>query len=100
MRRTRTYLLRGSALLLLAAVVAGMLVSRARAHELVTKPRATRKMPDQTPADFGMPYQDVAVKTSDGFALVGWRVPSVNGATLILIHGYKDSRAILLRVAA
>ena len=39
------------------------------------KPRATVE-----PADLGRPYEEVALRTSDGVTLAGWYVPSQNGA--------------------
>lgn len=91
------------AVIALSAVVAGAggvaYKTRAEAHRLVTNPRDTRAMPRSTPADFEMPFEDVAVTTADGLRLTGWYVPSWNGATVMLVHGYKDSRGNLLGVA-
>jgi len=47
----------------------------------------TRKEPEQTPADFGLQYEQITVTTSDGLDLVGWYVPGDNGATIIAQHG-------------
>ena len=73
--------------------------TRSEAHRLVTNPRDIRMMPRATPGDRGMPFEDVALRTEDGFNLAAWFVPSWNGATVMLVHGYKDSRANLLGVA-
>lgn len=73
--------------------------TRAEAHRLLTNPREVRMMPRATPAAFGMPFEDVSVTTSDGLRLAGWFVRSWNGATVVLVHGYKDSRANLLGLA-
>lgn len=75
------------------------LVTRTRAHELITNPRDTRHVPTKTPADYGMPFEEASVTTADGLRLVGWFVPSENGASVILVHGYKDHRGSMLRVA-
>ncbi len=99
MRRWRVHALGGTLLALVLTAVALAIVTRARAHELITNPRATRKLPAKTPADAGMPFDDVTVTTSDGLTLYGWYVPSSNGASVMLIHGYKDDRASMLRVA-
>jgi pimeloyl-ACP methyl ester carboxylesterase len=93
--------------IVLVAVLSGLIAgaggiaykTRAEAHRLVTNPRDLRAMPRATPADFEMPFEDVAVTTSDGLTLRGWFVPSWNGATVLLVHGYKDSRGNLLGVA-
>src|SRR4029450_12532992 len=74
------------------------LITRARARELMTNPAATRKMSTETPADYQLAFDDVRVKTSDGLNLVGWYLPSKNGAALIVQHGYKDSRDLMLTV--
>ena len=73
--------------------------TRSEAHRLVTNPRATRMVAKWTPARFSMPFEDATVTTSDGLRLQGWHVPSWNGATVVLVHGYKDSRANLLDLA-
>jgi pimeloyl-ACP methyl ester carboxylesterase len=73
--------------------------TRSEAHRLVTNPREIRMMPRATPADRGLAFEDVELRTDDGFTLAGWFVPSWNGATVMLVHGYKDSRANLLGVA-
>ena len=88
---------------LLAAVVAGSggvaYKTRAEAHRLVTNPREIRMQPRRTPAALGLPFEDVTLTAADGIRLHGWFVPSWNGATVMLVHGYKDSRANLLGVA-
>ena len=57
------------------------------------------QVPTQTPADRGMRYEDAVVTASDGFNLHGWFVPAQPAApTVILVHGYRDSRGSLLGV--
>lgn len=99
MRRWRTLALGALAALALVGAAGAAVVTRARAHELITNPRATRHLPAKTPADYGMPYEEATVKTTDGLTLVGWFVPSQNGASLMLVHGYKDQRGSMLQVA-
>lgn len=84
--------LTGALLLVLAGGVALGRRTRSEAHRLLTNPLETRKRPLQRPSDFGLPYEDVRVKTSDGLSLVGWYVPSNNGAAVLLQHGYKSER--------
>jgi fermentation-respiration switch protein FrsA (DUF1100 family) len=92
-----------AAVVLSAVVLAGgggvAWKTRSEAHRLVTNPRETRAMPRGTPADLGMPFEDVTVTTADGLRLTGWYVPSWNGASVMLVHGYKDTRGNLLGVA-
>jgi pimeloyl-ACP methyl ester carboxylesterase len=46
-----------------------------------------------TPADFGVVYEEVAFTAVDGITLSGWFIPSQNGATVIVLHGYGAHRA-------
>ncbi len=74
-------------------------VTRNEAHKLITAPVETRKFPEETPADYNMPYEDVTITSEDGLKLVGWFVPSQNGAVIIMQHGYKSTRKELLNEA-
>jgi pimeloyl-ACP methyl ester carboxylesterase len=49
-----------------------------------------------TPADHGLPYQDVAFPTSDGFQLSGWYLRSTNRAAVVLLHGAGSTRSDVL----
>ncbi|KAA3665240.1 MAG: alpha/beta fold hydrolase [Chloroflexi bacterium] len=53
-----------------------------------------------TPTDFGIPYEAVQMISADGTALSGWYLPSQNGASVILLHGYDGHRALMLPQAA
>jgi lysylphosphatidylglycerol synthetase-like protein (DUF2156 family) len=48
---------------------------------------------DSTPADRGMPYEDVQLRTSDNVRLATWYVPSRNRAAVVLLHGAGSTRA-------
>ena len=101
MTRVRKYAL----VAVIGVVLAGAgwlgLKTRAEAHRLITNPRDTRTLPRETPADRGLVFEDVSVTTSDGLRLVGWFMPSSPGQpTIIIQHGYKDSRSIMLNLAA
>jgi uncharacterized protein len=86
---------------LIALGVTGLAgISQWEAHSLITNPRATRHVPAGTPADVQLPYENVEVTTADGLRLVAWYVPSRNGAAVMLIHGYKDQRGVLLNLAS
>jgi fermentation-respiration switch protein FrsA (DUF1100 family) len=84
----------------LLIVAAGLLsVTKNEAHKLITAPMETRNLPEETPADYDLPYEDVTIQTSDGLNLAGWFVPSQNGAVIIMQHGYKSTRKELLNEA-
>lgn len=103
MSRVRRLVVRTSLVLLIVAVAAFGWKTREEAHRLVTNPRATRKVATVTPAQRQMPYADVTVTTSDGFQLAGWFIPALPGpyarTTLMVLHGYKDSRETVLGIA-
>lgn len=45
-----------------------------------------------TPTSLGVSYEDVRLTTQDGVDLVGWYIPSHNGAAVYLIHGHGGNR--------
>lgn len=49
-----------------------------------------------TPADWGFAYDAVTFTGADGTQLSGWHIPSQNGATIILLHGYGSNRTGML----
>ena len=73
--------------------------ARTEAQKLVTNARETRKIPSETPSFRGMPFEDVRVTTADGLRLNGWFIPASTSATVMVLHGYKDSRSSMLGVA-
>ena len=73
--------------------------TKAEAHRLLTNPMATRRLPSQRPIDYGMVYDEVTAKTSDGLSLAGWFVAPKNGALILLQHGYKSARGEMLNEA-
>jgi len=82
------------------ALFVGMaFVARGQAHDLITNPIDARTALDDSPADFGLPYEDVSVTSEDGIRLVGWYVPSENGAVIMAQHGLKSDRTALLEEA-
>ncbi|MTV26106.1 hypothetical protein FTX61_11905 [Nitriliruptoraceae bacterium ZYF776] len=58
--------------------------------------RVPTPLPGRTPADVGLPYEDVSLTTGDGVTLRAWYVPSGNGAALFLLHGSGSNRADVL----
>ena len=45
-----------------------------------------------SPADVGLPYEDVVMAAAGGVTLRGWYIPSENGAAIIAIHGADGNR--------
>ncbi len=45
-----------------------------------------------TPADWGYKYESVSFTSADDIQLSGWHIPTQNGATVILLHGYNAHR--------
>ena len=99
MSRARRLALRTTLVLLVVLVSAFLWKTHAEAVRMVTNPRATRKVATMTPAAKQMAFEDVTVTTEDGLKLAGWFIPGVDHATVMLVHGYKDSRGSMLGVA-
>jgi pimeloyl-ACP methyl ester carboxylesterase len=97
-------LVKAAAILTAMVVVAGVVtlgvVTRQRAHDLITNPRGARTLPSRTPGDYGLAYEDLSVTTEGGLTLAGWFVPPANGAVVMLQHGYKANRGEMLNEAA
>lgn len=87
-----------SVLVILLVIITVVLLSRTRseAYDLLHAPIQTRNVPDETPAEYNLPFEDVEVTNGDGMKLVGWFVPSKNGAVIIMQHGYKGTRKEML----
>lgn len=88
------------AAILTVAVVALFVAMRPQGMAMVIYPMAQREQAKELPSDYGLPYEEVAVTTADGLKLVGWFIPSENGATVIAQHGYHGNRGNLLHDAA
>ncbi len=50
----------------------------------------------ELPPGADLPVEEVTITSADGVQLAGWYVPSANGATVILLHGYGGSRLDML----
>ncbi|HMB23420.1 MAG TPA: alpha/beta fold hydrolase, partial [Anaerolineales bacterium] len=48
------------------------------------------------PADLPFDVQEVTFEGGDSLKMAGWKVPSQNGATIILLHGYGGNRTAML----
>ena len=84
------------AAILVMGVVALFLAMRPYGIKAVTYPMEKRTQAERLPSDYGMPYEEVTVTTVDGLKLVGWFIPSENGATVIAQHGYHGNRGNML----
>ncbi|MBL8091663.1 MAG: alpha/beta hydrolase [Anaerolineales bacterium] len=85
---------------ILFGIFAGLLYqTRQEAIKLLTAPIETRNLPSESPADYGLPFEEVTATNGDGMRLVGWFVPSENGAVIIMQHGYKATRREMLNEA-
>jgi hypothetical protein len=89
-----------AALLTAGLAAAFLLVCKSQAHTLVTNPLVNRKVPQKTPADFQVPYEDVSVTADDGVPLVGWWLPGTTRRTVMMVPGYKGHRGQMLGIAA
>jgi fermentation-respiration switch protein FrsA (DUF1100 family) len=85
--------------ILIFAVISVLLLTKSEAHNLITAPMETRNVPQETPADYELPFEDATITSADGLRLVGWFIPSQNGAVIIMQHGYKSTRDELLNEA-
>lgn len=52
-----------------------------------------------TPADVGLPYESVSLRTDDRVQLAAWWVPSENGAAVVLLPGAGSTRTDVLQHA-
>jgi fermentation-respiration switch protein FrsA (DUF1100 family) len=55
-------------------------------------PRYQRTVED-TPANFGVPFQDIRLITTDGLTLRAWFTPTQNGNIILVAHGYGAARS-------
>ena len=53
-----------------------------------------------TPADLGLPYEDVSLTSRDGLKVAGWYIPGKRLQGIILIHGINANRVVMLPTAA
>jgi pimeloyl-ACP methyl ester carboxylesterase len=49
-----------------------------------------------TPARYGLSYQDVVLRASDGVQLSAWYLPSTNRAAVVVLHGAGSTRTDVL----
>jgi fermentation-respiration switch protein FrsA (DUF1100 family) len=78
--------------LALVVFVALALVTRSQAIDTMTHPPGDRPAIEETPADYGMAFEEVTAVSCDGLKLHGWYVPGTNGATIMMVHGTPGGR--------
>lgn len=99
MKKSNKILLTSLTGVLLAVLVAVLGITRNEGHHLITAPMASRNLPNETPADYDLPFEEVQLLSSDGTPLVAWYIAPSNGAVILLQHGYKSTREELLSEA-
>lgn len=52
-----------------------------------------------TPADRGLPYEDVSFSTAEGLTLRGWLIPGSSDEAIVLASGYRETRWNVLKYA-
>ena len=82
--------------LVIAAYLALWTVSQGVAASFPAHPA----LGSRTPADVGLGYTSVTLRTSDGVKLAAWWVPSRNRAAVGLLHGAGSTRTAVLDHAA
>ena len=88
----------------LLAVPAALVLLQFVLLPLTVAAHATNRPPGPpgtgTPAQYGLAYQDVAFRTTDGARLSAWYIPSRNGAAVVLLPGAGETRTAVLGQAA
>lgn len=63
--------------------------------------RAPRRVERGSPADFGLPHEEVRIATVDGKGLFAWWLPGAAAApSVILLHGWGGNAELMLPLAA
>jgi len=94
MKRTYKMILIGTGLLALLMVVGLAWMARTQAARLIQHPSdAPTRFPSRTPEALDLAYEEVQVNTADGLKLVGWYLPSRNGAAILVQHGFRGNRS-------
>lgn len=62
--------------------------------------RAPRRIEQGSPADVGLPYREIAIRTVGGKRLFAWWLPAADAApTIILLHGWGGNAELMLPLA-
>ncbi len=76
---------------LLAGLVTFYIINAYVAGRRYSRP-ARMRISFADPAERGLEYEDVTLRSGDGMTLAGWYIPSKNRAAVILLHGYGGNR--------
>ena len=98
MSRAKRIALWSAALVFVVAGAGTAKDTKDEAHKLLTNPRATRYVSEQTPADRGLKYEDLTTTSSDGTVLRGWFIPADSPRLILVQHGYKDRLQSMLNL--
>ena len=82
----------GFLVILVLAVGIVLLFTRSIAWDMVYHPLEERPEFVETPADYGLSFEEVSTTTEDGLELFGWFIPGENGATVMVAHGSPGGR--------
>lgn len=92
-RRWRVLALVAAAVLLVLFILLPFAVAWSLLHP-------PRNQSATTPADLGFAYEELALRSPDGVPLSGWWIPgNRSDAAVLLLHGYKGSKASMLEYA-
>jgi alpha-beta hydrolase superfamily lysophospholipase len=59
--------------------------------------RSKKRRPEETPADFGLPFDTLTCRTDDGLRLTGWVIePPAPRGTVAFFHGLRCTRELAL----
>lgn len=75
-----------------------VLLPAGMAFDATNRPRPIGS--ERTPADVGLEFEDVRIRSADGTTLSAWWIPSTNGAAIVLLPGSGSTRHNVLDHAA
>ena len=84
------FIIAGTVLCIILAIKLFLVgLAKVASNRMLKPPRLKR---DWTPKDLGHDYENVEVRTSDGYTLRGWFIDEGSDTTIIAIHGYTASK--------
>ncbi len=84
------FIIAGAVLCIILAIILFLVgLAKVASNRMLKPPRLKR---DWTPKDLGHDYENVEVRTSDGYTLRGWFIDKGSDKTIIAIHGYTASK--------
>ena len=57
-------------------------------------PQRSLTSENETPAGYGIEYEDIRLVTADGIELAAWYTPPKNGVLILVGHGHGDHRSV------